>query len=448
MSASPLDRTPQKHDLYRAMALALRVGELLLGSGESTETVSGAMRRITNAYGVPHCEADVNLSAITLSHVPSDGSVPVTAERRVRRRLPDYDRLIAVHEMIRETAGGSMPLEEAESRLRKVTRRVRVYPDWFLVTALALIAASASILVGGGALVATAAFAATVLGDRASAWLARRGVAEFFQLTVAAMLGSLVAVLMLAIGAPVRAEAVVVGAVVALLPGRPMVACVQDGIAGEYVTATGRLFEIFFILTAIVSGIGITLYAAVRLGVPLTVENVPSAPLLIRPEQLLGAVGVTLSFAVALLVPPRHLFAAALGGAMVWVVFVQLHVWQVPVVLATAVAAAVVGLFGGAYALRARVPSMVITIPAIGSLLPGTALYRGMLEVNLGHGGAGQESLLQALSTALALGAGVILGGEVVRAVTGSDLTRKVRRRGGRTRAFISRPAARRTRGY
>ncbi|MFD0890209.1 threonine/serine exporter family protein, partial [Streptosporangium algeriense] len=154
MSASPLDRTPAKHDLYRTMALALRVGELLLGSGESTETVSGAMRRITNAYGVPHCEADVNLSAITLSHVPSDGSVPVTAERRVRRRLPDYDRLIAVHELIREASGGSVPLEEAESRLRKVTRRVRVYPDWFLVTALALIAASASILVGGGALVA------------------------------------------------------------------------------------------------------------------------------------------------------------------------------------------------------------------------------------------------------------------------------------------------------
>ncbi|MEV8633501.1 threonine/serine exporter family protein [Streptosporangium sp. NPDC051023] len=450
MSASPLGRTPAKHDLYRAMALALRVGELLLGSGEATETVAGTMRRITNAYGVPHCEADVNLSAITLSHVPSDGSVPVTAERRVRRRLPDYDRLIAVHEMVRETSGGTVPLEEAEARLRKITRRVRVYPDWFLITSLALIASSASILVGGGVLVAVAAFAATVLGDRAGAWLARRGVAEFFQLAVAAILGSLVAVLMVSIGAPVRAEAVVVGAVVALLPGRPMVACVQDGIAGEYVTATGRLFEIFFILAAIVSGIGITLYAAVRLGVPLTVEDVPAAPLLIRPEQLLGAVGVTLSFAVALLVPPRHLIPAAAGGAAVWVVFVQLHIWQVPIILATAISAAVVGLFGSAYALRARVPSMVITIPAIGSLLPGTALYRGMLEVSLGHRSAGQESLLQALSTALALGAGVILGSEILRAVTGSDLTKRVRRQGARRvrGPFISRPAARRTRGY
>ncbi|AWS45199.1 threonine/serine exporter ThrE family protein [Streptosporangium sp. 'caverna'] len=436
MSASPLDQAPVQRDIYRAMGLALRVGELLLGSGESTETVTVTMRRVTNAYGVPHCEADVNLSVITLSHVPTDGSAPVTAQRRVRRRLPDYDRLIAVHDMVREASGRSVPLDDAEARLREITRRVPAYPNWFLVTALALIASSASILVGGGWSVAVAAFCATVLGDRASAWLARRGVAEFFQLTVAAMLGSLVSVLMIAIDAPVQASAVVVGAVVALLPGRPMVACVQDGIAGEYVTATGRLFEIFFILAAVVSGIGITLYAAIRLGVPLRVENVPGAPLVLRPEQFLGAVGVTVSFAVALLVPPRYLIPAAIGGGVTWTVFVQLHSWQVPTILATAVSAAVVGLFGTAYTRHVKVPSMVITIPAIGTLLPGTALYRGMLEVSLGHGDAGASSLLQALSTALALGAGVILGAEILRAVTGSDLTKRVLR-----------PAARRTRG-
>ena len=100
---------------------------------------------------------------------------------------------------------------------------------------------------------------ATVLGDRAGAWLARRGVAEFFQLAVAAMLGSLVSVLMISVDAPVQASAVVVGAVVALLPGRPMVACVQDGIAGEYVTATGQALRDLLHLAAVVSGIGITL---------------------------------------------------------------------------------------------------------------------------------------------------------------------------------------------
>ncbi|WP_344859192.1 threonine/serine exporter family protein [Planomonospora alba] len=438
MPASPPGQEAVEPDVYRAMALALRVGELLLGSGEATEIVSATMRGVTDAYGVRHCEADVNLSAITLSYVPADGGAPVTAERRVRRRLPDYDRLIAVHDLVGEVVAGSVPLGEARSRLRRITRRVPVYPNWLLVASLALIASSASILVGGGPLVAAAAFVATVLGERASAWLARRGVAEFFQLTVAATLGSLVAVLLIWIDAPVQASAAVVGAVIALLPGRLMVACVQDGIAGEYVTATGRLFEVFFTVTAVICGIGLALYLAVRLGVPLSVENVPVAPLSLRPEQLLGAVGVTLAFAVALLVPPRHLLQTGVGGALIWTVFVELTTyWQVPVVLATALSAAAVGLLGTAYARRARVPALVLTVPAICPLLPGTALYRAMLEISLGHTDTGLVSLLQALSTALALGAGVMLGAEILRAAGGTEVARRIRR-----------PAARRTRGY
>ncbi|GAA2361073.1 threonine/serine exporter family protein [Nonomuraea africana] len=421
---------------HRAMALALRVGELLLGSGEATENVGGAMRRILEAYGMRHVEADVNLSAITLSHVPDDGRPPATAERRVRRRNPDYDRLIAVHHLVGEVTARELPLGETEERLREITRRVRVYPSWAVVTALALISASAAVLIGGGPVVAMAAFVATVLGDRAGAWLGRRGVAEFFQLAVAAMFGSLVAVLLIAMRVPVEASAVVVGAVVALLPGRPLVACVQDGIAGEYVTATARLTEVVFIVAAVIAGIGATLTVAVRLGVPISVENVPSAPLTLAPPQLAGALGLSLTFAVALLVPPRHLLPGALGGGVIWLTFVWLARHGVPLIGATTIAAAVVGLLGTAYARRVRVPSAIFVIPAIGPLLPGSALYRGMLELSLDNVSAGALHLIGALSIAVGIGAGVILGAEILRAFRGRGIARRIR------------PAARRTRGY
>lgn len=418
------------------MALALRVGELLLGSGEATENVAGAMRRILESYGMRHVEADVNLSAITLSHVPSDGRPPATAERRVRRRQPDYDRLIAVHHLVGEVNARDLSLRETEERLREITRRVRVYPDWAVVTSSALISASAAVLIGGGPTVAGAAFVATVLGDRAGAWLGRRGVAEFFQTAVAAMFGSVVAVLLIWQHVPVEASAAVVGAVVALLPGRPLVACVQDGIAGEYVTATARLTEVVFIVAAVIAGIGTTLTVAVRLGVPITVDSVPSAPLSLAPPQLLGALALSLTFAVALLVPPRHLLPGALGGGLIWLTFVSLTAHGVPALGATTIAAAVVGLFGTAYARRVRVPAAVFVIPSIGPLLPGSALYRGMLELSLDNVSAGALHLVEALSIAVGIGAGVILGSEILRAVRGRGLARRIR------------PASRRTRGY
>ncbi|MFI6496214.1 threonine/serine exporter ThrE family protein [Nonomuraea typhae] len=428
--------TASDADGHRAMALALRVGELLLGSGEATENVGGAMRRILETYGLRNVEADVNLSAITLSHVPEDGRAATTAERRVRRRQPDYDRLIAVHGLVGEITAEGLTLAETEDRLREITRRVKVYPEWAVVCSLALISASAAVLIGGDLIVAAAAFAATVLGDRAGAWLGRRGVAEFFQLAVAAGFGALIAVLLIWREVPVPASAVVVGAVIALLPGRPLVACVQDGIAGEYVTATARLTEVVFIVAAVVSGIGSMLALAVKLGVPITVDNVPVAPLSMATPQLVGATGVSLTFAVALLVPPRFLLPGALGGLLIWVTFVFLTWRGFPSVVATTVASAVIGLLGTAFARRVKVPSMVFVIPAIGPLLPGSVLYKGMLEMSLGELSRGTLHLIEALSIALGIGAGVIMGSEVLRAFRGHDLARRIR------------PASRRTRGY
>ncbi|MFI6508747.1 threonine/serine exporter ThrE family protein [Streptosporangium sp. NPDC050855] len=423
-------------DANRAMSLALRVGELLLANGEGTESVTAAMLAIVRTYGLRRIDADVNLSALTLSLVPDDGRLPVTAERRVRRREPDFARLISLHELVEEITRLRPPPAEAQRRLRALGGRAGIYPGWVVVTALALVSASAAVLTGGGAVVALAAFLATALGDRAGAWLARRGVAEFFQLALAAAVGTAAAVFMIWRQMPVQASAVVVGAVIALLPGRPLVACVQDGIAGEYVTATARLTEVVFIVAAVVSGIGAMLAFAVKAGVPITVDDAPAAALVLSPPQLLGALGLGLAFAVALRVPPGHLPPAALGGVVIWIVYVCLRRLEIPAVLATTAAAAVIGLLGSAYAHRVRVPPMVFVIPAIGPLLPGSVLFQGMLKLSLGDVPGGSRYLVEALSIALGIGAGVILGVDVLRAMRRRDRPRRMR------------PAARRTRGY
>ncbi|TDD30959.1 threonine/serine exporter family protein [Nonomuraea terrae] len=423
-------------DANRAVSLTLRVGELLLANGEGTENVTAAMLAIGRTYGLRRIEADVNLSALTLSLVRDDGRLPVTAERRVRRREPDFARLIALHELVDEVTGQRPSLAEAQRRLRELTGRAGVYPGWVVVTALALVSTSAAVLVGGGVVVALAAFLATALGDRAGAWLARRGVAEFFQLAVAAAVGTAAAVFMIWRQMPVQASAVVVGAVIALLPGRPLVACVQDGIAGEYVTATARLSEVVFIVAAVISGIGTMLTFAVKAGVSVTVNDAPAAPLSLAVPQLLGALGLGLTFAVALRVPPRHVPPAAFGSVAIWIVYVCLCWLKLPTVLATTAAAAVIGLLGSAYAHRVRVPPMVFVIPAIGPLLPGSELFRGMLKLSLGDVLGGSHYLIEALSIALGIGAGVILGIDLLRAMRRRDVTRRIRQ------------AARRTRGY
>ncbi|HEY3501712.1 MAG TPA: threonine/serine exporter family protein [Actinocatenispora sp.] len=426
-------------ETYRAMDLALRVGELLLASGEATENVSEAMRSLSVAYGLPRSEAAVTFTAISLSCVPTDGAPPVTGERSVRRRLPDYERLAATHRLVEEAAMGLVELDDAFDRLRVIKRARPPYPALLITLSLPLISASASVLSGGGALVAMIAFAATLVADRAGAWLGRRGIAEFYQLAVGAAIGSLIAVLVIAAGMPVQASAVVVGSIMALLPGRPLVAAVQDGISGAMVSAGARLLEVFFIVAALVTGVGLTVYGAVHLGLPLSVEDLPTSVASYGPVPVLGAVAMAVTFAISLAVPRRALATAAVGGAVIWLLYATLrHAGMMPV-LAAGVAAAAVGLVAHLIAARHRSPALPYTVPLIGPLLPGTPLYRGLLQISHNDLNQGLLSLFTALATAFALAAGISLGGELVRAF----------RRGGTVGTSPRRrPAARRTRGY
>lgn len=427
---------PGEPSTYRAMDLALRIGELMLASGESAEAVEDAMRRVTRSYGLAHSEANVTCSAIALSYLPGQGAPPVTGERRVRRRLPDYSRLIDVHRLVEDVTRQDVDIDRAFDRLRDIKLRRPTYPNWLLVAALASIAASASVMVGGGLVVACAAFAATVLGDRAGAWLARHGVAEFFQLAVAAAIGSAVAVVVIGMDVGVGASAIVIGGVIALLPGRALLASLQDGINGDFVTSSARLLEVFFIVAGIISGVGVTLYLGVRMGVPVYIDGPPQVPARLGTAQILGGIGVSVAFAVALLLPWRALLPVGIGGALSWVSATVLRSAEVPAVLAAFVAATLIGVLGTGYARRRRLPPATYVVPAIAPLLPGTALYGGMLELNAGSPVSGALLLVQAVSTALALGAGVNLGAEIVRAACSKGMRRRWR------------PASRRTRGH
>ncbi|MDA8371517.1 MAG: threonine/serine exporter family protein [Nocardiopsaceae bacterium] len=427
----------------RAIDLVLRVGELLLASGESTEAVAEAMLSLSVAFELPRSEVSVTFTAITLSTHPGGDQPPVTGERVVRRRTLDYFRVNELHMLVQSAALGMVELEGAIARLDAIKRARPPYPNWLIVTGFGLIASSASLMMGGQFIVATVAFLATVLGDRASAFLARRGVAEFYQMAAATVTASSIGVALLWASAQMdlglQAGAVITGNIMALLPGRPLVSSLQDGISGSYVSSAARLLEVFLTLGAIVSGVGAVAYTAVRLGVGMDLDNLPSAGMSIEPAVLIGAAGIAMAFAVSLTVPPRMLPAIGMMGVMIWLIYAGMRaVLDAPPIMGTVAGAMAVGVVGHTLARRTRRPVLPYVIPSIAPLLPGSILYRGLLEMTLGQPVSGLLSLSEAVAVGLALGAGVNLGGELVRSFQRGGLAGAGRR---------GRPAARRSRG-
>ncbi|MEU0690150.1 threonine/serine exporter family protein [Streptomyces uncialis] len=439
----PAPEHAQRHEdevgpaVPRVLDLTLRIGELLLAGGEGAEDVEAAMFAVCRSYGLDRCEPTVTFTLLSISHQPSLVEDPVTASRTVRRRGTDYTRLAAVFRLVHDISDPQtdVSLEEAYRRLAEIRRNRHPYPGWVLTAANGVLAGSASVLVGGDVIVFVAAAVGAMLGDRL-AWLcAGRGLPEFYQFIVAAMPPAAIGVALTLAHADVRASAVITGGLFALLPGRALVAGVQDGLTGFYITAAARLLEVMYFFVGIVIGVLLILYFGVRLDAKLN----PDAALLVieRPLwQIAASMMLTLAFAVLLQQERSTVLAVTLNGGVAWVVYGAMHyVGGLSPVASTAVAAGLVGLFGQLMSRYRYASALPYVTAAIGPLLPGSATYFGLLGFAQNELDAGLVSLTKAAALAMAIAIGVNLGSEISRLFL-------------RVPGASGRRAAKRTRGF
>ncbi|GAB3166756.1 threonine/serine ThrE exporter family protein [Streptomyces incanus] len=438
----PAPEQVHRHDdagpaVPRVLDLTLRIGELLLAGGEGAEDVEGAMFAVCRSYGLDRCEPTVTFTLLSISHQPSLVEDPVTASRTVRRRGTDYTRLAAVYQLVDDLSDDEthISLEESYRRLAEIRRNRHPYPTWVLNAASGLLAGSASVLVGGGALVFVAAALGAMLGDRLAWKCADRGLPEFYQFTMAAMPPAAIGVALTLAHADVKASAVITGGLFALLPGRALVAGVQDGLTGFYITAAARLLEVLYFFTGIVIGVLVVLYFGVQLGAKLS----PDAALVLaeRPLwQIAASLGLSLAFAVLLQQERSTVLLVTLNGGVAWVVYgAMAYAGDLSPVASTAAAAGLVGLFGQLLSRYRFASALPYITAAIGPLLPGSATYFGLLAIAQNEVDAGLVSLSKAVALAMAIAIGVNLGSEISRLFLRIGSAEK-RRAAKRTRGF------------
>lgn len=426
----------------RVLDITLRIGEILLAGGEGAEDVEAAMFGVAHAYGLERCEPTVTFTLLSITYQPSLVDDPITASRTVRRRAVDYTRLSAVFRLVDDiTSQDDFTTEEAYRRLAEIRRNRHPYPGWALTLASGALAGAASLLVGGGWLVFVAAAVGAMLGDRL-AWLASgRGLPEFYQFVAAAMPPAATGVALSLAHANVQGSAVITGGLFALIPGRALVAGVQDGLTGYYITAAARLLEVMYLIVGIVIGVLSVLYVGLRLGADFNPEAALRGDE--RPVvQLFSAMLLALAFCVLLQQERSTVLFATLNGGVAWLVYGSMHdVAGIPAVASTTAAAGLVGLFGQLLSRYRYASALPYVTAAIGPLLPGSATYFGLLALAQKNMDSGIPSLTRAASLALAIAIGVNLGNEMARLflrTPGAD-----KETGGPLRR-----AAKRTRGF
>lgn len=399
-------------DVRRVLDIALRFGQLLLGSQAGTADVAASMLAIATAYGLPQTQVDITANSIRVSVPRGVPDAPITAMYLVQSRSLDYSRLQLATDLAQHVLDTTPEPEWVQQQLDVVTRADHPYPRWVATVGWAMMAGGFSVLIGAGPLVAVVSAATTALIDRVGRVLNGWRLPFLFQQVVAATLATGVVIALHAAewlpdGAPFAP--VVAATIVVLLSGLATVGCFQDAITGYQLTAVSRMLDILLSSAGILVGVSVAVRIGAACGVHVQVSpSAPVAVLSVPMYMLAGGIGAAAA-AIAGYAPLRAATAAGVAGATASLMFFGLQLVRADVITASFVAAAATGLVGTLLAPRLRVTPLVIIMAGIVPLVPGLTLFRGFVQMVNGNPGAG-GTLGTAAGLALALGAGAVLG--------------------------------------
>jgi uncharacterized membrane protein YjjP (DUF1212 family) len=410
---------PSDAQVQQVLDLCMRVGEVLLSSGEPAEATSAMMTRLAAACGLPTVDVDITFTSITMCCHRGMVAVPVTSMRLVRYRTTDLTRLAAVTGIVERTERDGLTVRAASAALADAVAARHPYPRWVATVGWAGQAAAVALLLGGPPRIAVTAFVVSAVIDRLGRLLGRWGVAAFFLQLVGALVATVSTIGLLAVGAlPVGTQPslVIAAGIIVLLSGLSVVGTVQDAISGYYVTAAARAMEIALLSAGLLAGVILGLRFGLALGRTLD----PAEPLAADVGQFgistVAAATAAGMFALACYAPLRSLLAAGLAGGVGWAVYGALTSYaHFGPVVATGVAATAVGVATGLSRRGTGVHSHVLVVAGIIPLLPGLTAYRGFYQLAAGNVVDGLATVTLALAIGLALAAGVALGDFVAR---------------------------------
>lgn len=413
----------------RALRMAMSTAEVLLSAGVSvSDTVSMALD-ITDRYCKRKVQFDISSTIIMASQDRGDDKEPLTLIRQAHSHPANIMQVQSLQELIREIDRGNVSLDDAEIQLAELLKNPQTYPFWLTTLGGALISAGVGVMFGAAPVIITIMFLLGASVSLVLRELSRIHMPTFFAQVVSALIITLVAAAVtwsgqngLTIFEAVNPTLIVIGGIVMLVAGLAIVGAVQDAIDEYYLTANARLLKVVMMTAGIVAGVIGGLYLAQQMGISISVGS--DSPALGRGDwQIAGAVLISAGYALSMQSRWSSILISGGIGALAWVVYMaSTNQIGATAIVASGLAALVIGLVGTLIARFWRTPSSALIMAGIVPLVPGLTLYRGLRQVVEGSsaGGSVDEGVLTLLSAvliALAIASGASLGTFIGRPV-------------------------------
>ncbi|MDO9497089.1 MAG: threonine/serine exporter family protein [Nocardioides sp.] len=398
--------------LNLTMDFCLRVGELLLASGAGAADVTATVQTLARHFGLRHPDLDVTFTSLSMSYQVSPEEPLLIQMRHVKQREIDYEDLTLVDHLVRDVIADEMDLLQARATLARIVSSGHGTPRWAVTLGWGAMCSGVGILLRGDVTVVAIAFLAAVCIDRLQLRLARRRLPFFYQQVAGGAVATLLAAAAAGMGIVDDPSLVITANIIMLLAGIGFMGALQDALSGFYVTAGARLTEALLATAGIIAGVSGGLTVADVAGVELRRVGMASSTWETLAPVALGAALCAGAFAFSSYAPRRIILPIAAIAAVAIAISQSISIQGFGRAWPTALAAFFVGLVSYSVSGRLRVPPLVVVVSAVVPMLPGLSIYRGLALMAEGGTATSQGllAMISAVSTAIALSAGVILG--------------------------------------
>ncbi len=393
----------------QALRLATEAGHILLENGAEISRVEETMERIAEAYHIEDESFFVLSNGIiaTGQHYARAEFIPI--------RGTQLSRVAAVNQLSRDVVhptGKVMPVTELQHRLQSI-RTMPAKPWWELILGIALGVSSFCILFGGSLMDAAATL---VCGLFLGSFITFIGPHQnrLFNNLLGGMVGGLLCILAVTLGFGQHLPNMIIGVIIALVPGVPFTNGIRDLANEDYIAGTTRLTDAFLAFLCIAIGVALSfiidsLFCGGLINLETPVTDVTTMHWAI---QLTAAFVGTIGFSILFGAPRRYYVECAIAGLIGWGLYILLiRSAFISPVGAAFFGALAVAIYSEISAIVRHCPTIVFLICGIIPLVPGggifwTAYYLVSEQLSLAA-----TTGFTALKVAIAIAGGIILAG-------------------------------------
>ena len=389
-------------DKSHALRLATDAGHILLENGAEISRVEETMQHIAATYGVEDESFFVLSNGIitTANHYARAEFIPI--------RGTQLSRVVDVNQLSRDLTAAPLPLQKLEQRLQAI-RHSLPKPWWEQTLGIAIGVGAFCVLFGGSLIDAAATLACGLILGAFMVFASPR-LGRIGGNLLGGMLGGLLCILAVSLGFGNHLPNMIIGTIIALVPGVPFTNGMRDLANGDYIAGTTRLTDAFLAFLCIAIGVALAFLlegeisdGIIQLGAPVT-DPVASHWAIQLAAAFLGTMGFSVLFGA----PRRYYVDCGLAGMAGWAVYLATVTNPVA---AAFLAALTVAVTSALLSILRRCPTTVFLICGIIPLVPGggifwTAYYLVNDQLRLAA-----TTGFNALKVTLAIAGGIILAG-------------------------------------